>query len=202
MADFRRTLQQGFTLIEMMLVLVIIGIAASLVSLSVGDGNQGLLLKQDSQKLYKTMQLALSEAAFSQKQIGLRFDFSDQLANPEQLQYQWLLFDDKTRRWQSFATDDLKQKELPLNLRVELEVDKQTVIIGAKKDEDGLFEIADSLNDQKRIEPDIYFLSSGEMPDFKLRLFLAAQPNNVYQIEGDIVGRLKLINPGEKPDAP
>ena len=180
-----------------MLVVVIIGIAASLVSLSVGDGNQGLLLKQDSQKLYKTMQLALSEAAFSQKQIGLRFDVANQSG---QLQYQWLVFDDKVRRWQGFSTEDLRQEELPENLRLELEIDKQAVIIGAKKDEDGLFEIADSINEEKRIEPDIYFLSSGEMPDFTLRLFVAKNPDSAYQITGDLVGRLQFLNPGEKPD--
>lgn len=195
---FKKRQAKGFTLIEMMLVVVIIGIAASLVSLSVGDGNQGLLLKQDSQKLYKTMQLALSEAAFSQKQIGLRFDVANQSG---QLRYQWLVFDDKARRWNGFATEDLTQTTLPETLGVELEIDKQAVIIGAKKDEDGLFDIADSINEEKRIEPDIYFLSSGEMPDFTLRLFVANNPDSAYQITGDLVGRLQFLTPGEKTNA-
>ncbi|AZD02115.1 type II secretion system minor pseudopilin GspH [Pseudomonas chlororaphis] len=65
--------QQGFTLIELMVVLVIIGIASAAISLSIRpDPLQGL--RQDAERLAQLLQVAQAEARVDGRPISWRAD--------------------------------------------------------------------------------------------------------------------------------
>ncbi|MGN8277889.1 type II secretion system minor pseudopilin GspH [Pseudomonas sp. SMN5] len=65
--------QQGFTLIELMVVLVIIGIASAAVSLSIKP-DPSKLLREDADRLAQLLQLAQAEARSDGRPITWRWD--------------------------------------------------------------------------------------------------------------------------------
>jgi len=68
-----RARQHGFTLIELMVVLVIIGIASAAVSLSIKP-DPLKLLRQDAERLVQLLQLAQTEARTDGRAITWRWD--------------------------------------------------------------------------------------------------------------------------------
>jgi general secretion pathway protein H len=201
-------LQQGFTLIELMAVLVIIGMAVSLMTISVGDGNRGQKIKQQSRALYKSIELAIEEASFNQVELGIRFDPYFEEGNSNQYQYRWLIFDHKERQWFLLESEELQKTVLMPEIDLEIEVEGNPVLIGEEKDSD---EALFALNDEKLgqgplIEPDIYFLSSGEMPDFTIRINDSQRDNysadelSSFRIKGNFIGQLTYFLPGQEDD--
>lgn len=65
--------QQGFTLIELMVVLVIVGIASAAVGLSIRP-DPARLLREDAQRLAQLLQVAQSQAQADGRSIGWQAD--------------------------------------------------------------------------------------------------------------------------------
>ena len=65
-------LSRGFTLIELMVVIVILGIIASFAVLSVGNRDASAALEEEVQRLAALLQLASEEAVITGRQLGLR----------------------------------------------------------------------------------------------------------------------------------
>lgn len=182
--------QAGFTLIELLAVVLLVGIAAAVVTVSVGTGGQAQQLRADSRYLYSGIAAALEEAVISQQQIGLRFDIAEG-EGEEQYQYNWLILNRDAQEWQELSNDTLEAKLLPMGVRVELEVDGDRLIIGGKNDK-GFFELKQSSDSSKpALQPDIYFLSSGEMANFRIVL-KEQDSDNQFIIKGNLLGQLKF----------
>ena len=64
----------GFTLIELMVVITIIGIMAGLISLSVVTGDPAKEAQREAQRFINVMSLALDQAAFNQQDMGLQIE--------------------------------------------------------------------------------------------------------------------------------
>jgi len=203
----RRTLNQGFTLIEIMVVLVVVGIGAGLISLSMGESTRPYETKTIARELYGSMNIALENAVFLNQQIGLRFEIDNE-SEETFYRYQWLYFDREKKSWllinnEEFAND----KELPAYIHLELEVDGQAVNLGGNAREYQILqsvkiEDEDSEDDKDKkaplLNPDIYFLSSGEMQRFSLKVADKEAAENHYEISGDELGQLMFKRPDEK----
>ncbi|NJO14429.1 MAG: type II secretion system minor pseudopilin GspH [Thioploca sp.] len=88
---------KGFTLIEIMVVLIIIGVVLSFVTLSVGNGRQTQQLQQEAQRLASLLTLASQEAILQAKELGVAF-------TPEGYRfYEW----QGQTKWQALNNDDL-----------------------------------------------------------------------------------------------
>lgn len=190
--------QRGFTLIELMAVVVIIGIAIGLVTLSIGDGTRSYQVKNAVRELYSSIGLAAEEAVYRRRQYGLRFDI-DNNAETLRYSYEWLQYDAEKKQWLEVQTPELAQKVLPENMTLMVEVEKQQLSIGRREQDDApLFAVQKSKElFTQPLQPDIYFFSSGEMQNFTLTLSAEENPDGKYTITGNMLGQLKLQQAGD-----
>ncbi|MDX1692695.1 MAG: type II secretion system minor pseudopilin GspH [Ketobacteraceae bacterium] len=65
---------RGFTLIELMIVITIIGIMAGLIGLSVVTGDPAKEAQREAQRFINVMSLALDQSAFNQQDLGLHIE--------------------------------------------------------------------------------------------------------------------------------
>ncbi len=181
---------RGFTLLEMLVMLIVIGITISFVTLSIGVGGKPVELQNEAEKLTGMLQLALEEAVLTGKPIGLRIDETLDRSGTR-FNYEWSVLEQG--KWQPFEQHPVLQDgqvaegiELDLTLEgVEIQLQEE-----AKEDED------DSKL-KETYQPDIFILQSGELSAFKLRLGNPELPGQVYRIHGNPAGALTLLRPGD-----
>lgn len=154
--------ERGFTLMELLVVLVIIGIIVSFAGLSVGQ-HSSRSLQDEAERIYNLLRLASDEAVLQGNELALQFGRQD---------YRFMFLNGAD--WQPIEDDKLlRARELPPNLEVALEVE------GAKA----------NFSDEEN-PPRILVLSSSEMTPFVLTLRL--EDDEGYRIEGNLNGKLTL----------
>ena len=98
----RYTRQHGFTLLELMVVMVLIGIILTFVVGSVGDGGRRDRIQREVQRIASLVDLVGEEAVLKSAIIGLRF---------VEHGYEFMFYQDK--RWQLVGDDELlKHREI------------------------------------------------------------------------------------------
>lgn len=93
--------QSGFTLMELLVVLVLVGVVASLATLSIGDGAERQL-RTETQRLAGVLQLARDELLITgaaERALGLRRDSYSFL--------ELVVLDDATREWRPLVDKQL-----------------------------------------------------------------------------------------------
>jgi len=155
---------QGFTLIEIMVVLIIMGIVLSLVTLSVGNGGQ-TQLQQEAQRLASLLTLASQEAILQAKEFGVAF-------TPEGYHfYEW-----QGQKWQALNNDDLFHlRTLPPTIQFIFYLESEPLQLEKKVD-----------------QPQLLLLSSGEFTPFEVRLMIKSNPQGYYQLTGNTLGRINI----------
>ncbi len=145
-----RSPQGGFTLFELLIALVLIGLVTSMAVLSIRTESPGERQQREAQRLLARMELAREEAVMRAQSLGLRL---------EDGRYRFVqLVDDQ---WQPVEGRVLTPQELPAGLRLEADVEGREIALGGGGDNE---EDADD-------QPQIYFLAGGEViPTFQLRL--------------------------------
>lgn len=161
-----RTLQQGFTLIELMLVIVIIGIFAGMVSLSVGgDSERRLLLLRE--RLVDNLAIVQLESLDQGRLLALQVvpQQAGQLAG-----YQVVGFEptaeDVTQRW-PVAADFMFQ---PLPDRVRLQITPLQLRTTTRQP------TRDTAIWQDASTPQLMWLGNGEATPVRLQLMQDQQP--------------------------
>ncbi len=148
----------GFTLLEMLVVVFIIGIMAAMFTLSVGvAGGTDRELRREAERLETLLALALEDASFQSRELGLRlypgryefsvFDRGD-------------LFDPKDDKWERISGDVFAPRELPKVFALELEIEGRAVNLErSEKDV------------EKKYQPQLFIFSSGDLSDaFEIRV--------------------------------
>lgn len=137
----------GFTLIEIMVVLVIASVITLFALISVRGGGEERLARDEAHRLERLVQLAADEALYRVIELGLEFHTGG---------YRFLLWDGaqwhdlpdpgalRARTWPDALTPTLVVEGRPIPLRDEPAVDEPT--------------------------PQVVFLSSGEVSPFRLAL--------------------------------
>ncbi|MDN4502951.1 type II secretion system minor pseudopilin GspH [Alteromonadaceae bacterium BrNp21-10] len=171
---------KGFTLLEIMVVLLIIGIATSVVMLNFNNQDYQKDLKKQAQRFQTVVSMASEFAILNQQQLGVSVKGN---------RYKFVILDDE-QKWQ-LITDEpaLAEFALPEIFALELKLDGLPW-----QDEDSLFDnklfdepsAFDEYEQQKQDEeekqlppPQIYILSSGDITPFSLSFIFEAEYQDV-----------------------
>ncbi|NOQ77640.1 MAG: type II secretion system minor pseudopilin GspH [Methylococcaceae bacterium] len=162
---------RGFTLLELLVVLVIIGLFSGLVMMSVTP-NDNQAVHREAKRFMHIIQLAQDEAIMQGVELGVTVQ-SDRYFFSRLQENQWLPL-----------TGDAHLMEYELNPSVTMTIEVEDEMVVQEINEDVFL-------------PAIMVLSSGELTAFKLSLFNQTTPERMFQIIGQENGQLSLQNPDE-----
>lgn len=158
----------GFSLLELLVVVVIIGILASMFTLSVGLVGSDRELETALRRLAALLDAASEDALLQGRELGVRFDRAG---------YEFLVLDDAVQDWTPLSGERLfRRRDWPADTSVELELEGRRVVLEDPDQraarERALPPEAGSASDAAAgPRPQIFLFSSGErMPEFRLRL--------------------------------
>ncbi|MBF4284531.1 type II secretion system minor pseudopilin GspH [Vibrio anguillarum] len=188
--------QRGFTLLEILLVLVLLSLSAVAVISTLPSTNNDDA-KQYAMSLYQRLQLSNEEAILSGKDFGLRVD-------EKKSHLVFLSMEDKG--WQPLESKTMaSQLQLPEGLSLQFELGGS-----AWKNDDRLFKpgslfdddkFADEGEQKKQLPPQVFILSSGELTPFVLSIHLNQQDaEQGWRVVVKENGEITLFAPGDAID--
>ncbi len=154
----RRHSQHGFTLLELMVVVVIAALLFTFVALSINPNTTEDNLKQEALRFNRLLQLLLEEAVLKGEDYGIEF---------APREYRFLRLE--KNQWTPIENDKiLRKRELPEEMEMDLAVENTSIVI----DNTG---IDGEKNNRDAIKPQVFVLSSGEItPEFELQFYYPA----------------------------
>ncbi len=163
----RRTFVTGFTLLELMVVLVIIGIIFTFSMLSMSGDDIAELMEQEARRLELLITLANDEAVMRGEELALHFTGDG---------YEFMLLGSKG--W-AVPTDDslLKTYELPDNVDLRLQLKGDPPVFPGQEE------------DEAAVTPQVFILSSGEMTPFTV-VFESPLSTVRYDVDISIMGHV------------
>jgi general secretion pathway protein H len=154
----------GFTLLEVLVVIVIIGIIVSAATLGIGVLGRDREAEDQSRRFWAVLQQAREEAELQSLDVGVYVARSG---------YEFLRYDRRRSKWTPIAGDELyAARELPEGLRLRLWLDSREVVLKptlAEREEQDEDEEDDDAEDP-RPPPQIMLLSSGDIMPFDLQV--------------------------------
>lgn len=180
----RPTEQQGFTLLEILVVVLIIGILVTFASLSISNRALEDRLEFEARRLDKTLQLALEEAEIKGLLIGFRY-------LPDR--YEFITPGEKGQ-WQPYASGPLRPHPLSAPFEIELRVEGRVAPPAQEPEKSDEKDERDQKDERKRdakSEPQVLLLPSGEVTAFVLALRAGDLPSR-YLIESDALGKFEF----------
>ncbi|MDJ0794415.1 MAG: type II secretion system minor pseudopilin GspH [Woeseiaceae bacterium] len=173
---------RGFTLIEILVVIVIVATIVSIALLSIGVAGEDEELDTERKRLTALIETVQDEAMLQGREFGIEFTISA---------YRFVEYDALTRQWAEVPFDDLyRLRALPEGLEFELYIDDKRVELNNDPKE-----IDDP--DEKPLSagvqvyaPHLFVFASGEGTAFELRLW-RPQTDAELVLVGDVLGQLR-----------
>ena len=139
---------RGFTLLEMLVVLAIIGIVTAGVLLSLNLSGHDPALHTDARRLRSLLHYAREQAELQTRDYGVVFDSGG---------YAFVVFSEQRNQWRAVSGDGaLRPRRLAHGLQLKVVVDGRTVKLHAKAKSNGA------------LAPQVVLYSSGDLSTFEL----------------------------------
>ena len=165
----------GFTLLELLVVVLLIGIFMSLAVLSIGGDQRGEELEREAKRLVALIEYAREQAVLRTQEWGVRF---------EEDAYFFMLLEDDS--WVNVGKDNvLHERQLPSGMNINLIVEDLAVDMAPDFD-------LDEDDEQTSVErPMVFILSSGETTSFSVE-FRAQDTELRFRVIASMLGELSL----------
>jgi general secretion pathway protein H len=166
---------KGFTLVEILVVLVIMAVVISLAILAVNTSGRDSQLDEETRRIEGLVGLLHERALLEGRDFGLRI---------EPASYEFVVYDPRRQRWLMLDQErEYRHRELPKGISFQLQLDSQTVVIKA---------IDRTLtSDQGPPGPQVAIAASGEGTPFRLTLQRDATHAKAT-VDGDSLGKVSI----------
>jgi general secretion pathway protein H len=176
---------KGFTLVEILVVVVIMAIVVSLAVLAIGTTGRDNQIDEESRRIGALVDLLHERALLENRDFGLRI---------EPTAYEFVVYEPKRDRWLTFTQEqEFRHRDLPKGLSFQLELDSQVVVL---KPIDR--ELSD---DTPPPRPQVAIAASGEGTPFRLTVLREITQARA-SVSGDNLGKTKVDtsdHPAKKP---
>jgi general secretion pathway protein H len=167
---------KGFTLVEILVVIVIMAVVISITVLSVSSTGRDSQLDEESRRIEGLVGLLHERALLEGRDFGLRI---------EPAAYEFVVYDPRRDRWMMLDQErEFRHRDLPKGITFQLQLDSQTVVIKA---------IDRNLSGGQQPNPQVAIAASGEGTPFRLTLQRDATQAKA-SVDGDALGKISREN--------
>lgn len=164
--------ESGFTLIEILVVLIVVGLLAALAVMNLGGGSQQRELENHVRETYLLMQSASEQAVLNNSELGLIF---------QEDSYRFVMLDEVADEWTEPAERMFREHSYPQWLVVTEFIESDTPRLASAED---------------NLRPDIVFFSSGETTPFEVEFTIGDNGDYMHVLASDGLSPLEWRRPG------
>jgi general secretion pathway protein H len=163
----------GFTLLEVLVVVVIIGIITSMAVISVNVLGGDHEMQQQAERLQAILIQSREDAMLQSRDIGLRLDETG---------YEFLEYDGRVQLWNAVQDDPLlRTRALPEGLRLSLRLEDRNVQLKPRQ----------PATERDPIQPQVVLQASGDLVPFDVQ-FARDGTREMRRVSGTLEGRIEL----------
>lgn len=173
-----RARARGFTLIEIMVVVVIIGVVTAAVIINFTGKSRDTELEKEAQRLDALFVYVREQAELQTRDYGFRVNDQN---------YSFVVFDIIASQWRPAEEDDaLREREFPEGLEPHVIVEGRSIVLDTKKRE----------TDVKDFSPQVLIFANGDLSSFELSLQREGSKDRA-RIYSDEQSEIRMLLPGE-----
>ena len=163
----------GFTLLELLVVVVIIGIITSMAAISVNVLGGDHEMQKESERLQAILTQVREDATLQGRDVGLRLD---------QFGYDFLAYDSRRDAWDTIDGDPLlRERVLPEGLRAALRLEDRDVVLKPRA----------GATEREPILPQVIVQASGDLVPFDVVLTRDGT-DETRRVSGTVEGKIEL----------
>lgn len=174
---------RGFTLLEVLVVVFLVGLISSIAMLGLNAGGDERRLGDESDRLAALLLQVGNEAVMQNQEYGLKITDGG---------YVFLCLDEVKLRWKPCTADDsLRERRMPEGLEIHVLRESRLSLPQANAGDDTKDDAKNgSEKEGPRIYPDLLLLSSGEASPASLEIRVSEKPELRSEIRVDELGRV------------